>query len=119
MIATPTLTGPELEQTIASKATVLAWFDGTPNCLGHAFPSFAPVMRRLALHLAGVAKVVLVDVDLVANDALSYGVYGAPELLLFMDGVEVAHYIGVATLVELLSWISPFIAHSLPKSTAA
>ena len=85
MIATPTLTGPELEQTIASKATVLAWFDGTPNCLGHAFPSFAPVMRRLALHLAGVAKVVLVDVDLVANDALSYGVYGAPELLLFMD----------------------------------
>jgi thioredoxin-like negative regulator of GroEL len=109
------LDGSQLARAIATEPCLLVWFDGTPDGFGHACSRFVPTMQRFAQHLSGKARVVLVDVDLWYDTALEQSGGGAPDLVLFKHGKQVARHSGMATLSELLLWVSPHVTPcSLP-----
>ena len=104
------ITGVELEHVIAAACVPqIAWFDGTAETGGTSFVGFAEVMEQFALRIRAVAHVVLVDVEVWDAAATRYNVFGSPELVLFKNGFKAAHYIGTASLAELLRWADPYL----------
>lgn len=71
-------------------------------------------MRRFAAQPQGV-RTALLDVDRWDLYAAEAGVYGAPEMVFYRDGLQVAHHIGAATLADRV--YSPVVDADLSGGT--
>jgi thioredoxin 1 len=78
-----------------------------------------PIVRSVATELAGQLRVGTVDLDAQPELAVRFGVRGAPTLILFAGGREVARQLGLTTRKRLLEMVQSGAAgHSISGTTS-
>ena len=70
----------------------------------------APALEQLSVDLAGVLRVVKVNVDESPGVSARLGVQGIPTMVLFADGDEVARQVGALPAAALRGWVDEALA---------
>ncbi len=74
--------------------------------------TISPLIEQAAKDLAGVIKVVKVNVDVAPAISQRFGVQGIPTLLLIRNGDEVGRQVGALPGQALRAWIDTELTHA-------
>jgi thioredoxin 1 len=66
----------------------------------------APIVGKIADEQLGRARVGKIDIDDSPDTAVRYGVRGAPTVIVFKDGKEIARHVGVTSEERLLALLA-------------
>jgi thioredoxin 1 len=69
--------------------------------------ALAPVVERVAIEMAGRAKVVSLDMEAAPLTSQRYAVRGVPTLLVFRNGEKTAQHLGTTTKEKILALVAP------------
>jgi thioredoxin len=81
--------------------------------------SLAPILKDVALSLAGQARVVKVDTDAEEDLARQFQIRSIPTVMLFRDGKVVSQFTGLQPEQAIKDWVKPFLAAVAPPEPAA
>lgn len=105
-MSTITVTDNSLNQIIMSRKIVLIDF-WAPWC--GPCRMMAPILEQLADEVGNEATIAKLNVDENPFSAVKYQIQGIPTLKLFVDGKEVATFVGVQPLNKLKASIMQYV----------